>query len=167
MDRQLCSMMAGVTGAGALTLVHQMARSMTPHAPRMDVLGIRALRAAHRQLGGGVPSDRTLEREALTGDLVANAAWYSLVGAGSRANVWRRGVALGLVAGLGAILLPKPLGLGQPPNAERHSTQLMTIGWYVIGGLAAAAAFAARGRDATDIMPASPHRRPLARHASR
>jgi hypothetical protein len=165
MDRQLCSMMAGLTGAGALTVVHQVARSMTPNAPRMDVLGIRALRAAHRQLGGGVPSDRTLEREALAGDLVANAAWYSLVGAGSRANLWRRGVALGLAAGLGAILLPKPLGLGDPPNAQRPETRLMTVAWYVIGGLTAAAAFAARDpRDDAHVLAAQ---RPLARQASR
>jgi hypothetical protein len=167
MDRQVCSMMAGMTGAGALTLVHQMARSMTPHAPRMDVLGMRAMRAAHRQLGVEAPSERALEREALAGDLVANTAWYSLVGAGSRANVWRRGIALGLTAGLGAILLPKPLGLGDPPDAHRPETQLMTVAWYVIGGLAAAAAFAAR--DARQDAPAvaASGQRPLARHASR
>ena len=154
MDRKLCSMMAGVAGAGALTLVHQAARLVTPHAPRMDVLGIRALRGAYRQLGVGPRSDRALEREALAGDMVANAAYYSLIGMGGRETVWRRGLALGLAAGVGALMLPKPLGLGDPPNAHRPDTQLMTVAWYVLGGLMAAAAFAARDRDAVQTAGA-------------
>lgn len=166
MDRKLCSMMAGVAGAGALTLVHQAARLVTPHAPRMDVLGMRALRGAYRQLGVGPRSDRALEREALAGDMVANSAYYSLIGMGGRESVWMRGLGLGLAAGLGAILLPKPLGLGDPPNAHQSSTQVMTMAWYVLGGMVAAAAFAAR-----DVVEAEPARalasqRPPARHAS-
>jgi hypothetical protein len=144
MDRILCSMMAGAAGASALTLIHQAARSMTPAAPRMDVLGMRAVRATHRRLGMPEGSDREVEREALAGDIVANAAYYSLVGAGNRAGVWARGLGLGLAAGLGAVFLPRRVGLGDPPNAERLDTQLMTVAWYVAGGLAAAAAFAAR-----------------------
>jgi hypothetical protein len=154
MDRKLCSMMAGVAGAGALTLVHQAARLVTPHAPRMDVLGIRALRRAYRQLGVGPRSDRELERDALAGDIVANSAYYALVGMGGRESVWIRGLALGLAAGVGAVLLPRPLGLGEPPNAHRPETQLMTVAWYVLGGLIAAAAFAARDRDAAQTVGA-------------
>lgn len=147
MDRTLCSLMAGVAGAGALTLVHQAARVLTPNAPRMDVLGMRALRRVHRQLGAAPRSDRQLERQALAGDLLANSAYYALVGAGSRESVWARGLTLGLLAGLGALMLPRPLGLGDPPNANRRDTQLMTVGWYVLGGLSAAAAFASGGQD--------------------
>ncbi len=155
MDRKTCSMMAGVAGAGALTLAHQVARAVTPDAPRMDVLGMRALRGAYRQLGVGPGSDRTLARQALAGDMVANSAYYALVGVGSRESVWARGLALGLLAGLGAVMLPKPLGLGDPPNAHLPSTQLMTIAWYVLGGLTAAAAFAARDADARQPAPVS------------
>lgn len=148
MNRKLCSMMAGVAGAGALTLAHQTARVVSPKAPRMDVLGKRALRGAYRQLGVGPRSDRALEREALAGDIVANSAYYSLIGVGSRGSVWTRGLALGLAAGLGAVMLPKPLGLGDPPNAHQPVTQLMTIGWYLLGGMVAAAAFASQDRAA-------------------
>jgi hypothetical protein len=147
MDQTLCSMMAGVAGAGVLTLVHQAARALTPHAPRMDVLGMRALRAAHRQLGVAPRSDREVARQALAGDLIANSAYYALIGAGGRESVWARGLTLGLTAGLGALMLPQPLGLGNPPNAGRTDTQVMTIAWYVLGGLAAAAAFAGRGTE--------------------
>jgi hypothetical protein len=145
MNRMLCSMMAGAAGASALTFIHQAARSMTPHAPRMDVLGMRAVRGAYRGLGTPAGGDRDVERQALAGDILANTAYYSLVGAGERANVWSRGLALGLAAGLGAVFLPRRIGLGDPPNAGRLDTQLMTVAWYVAGGLVAAAAFAARG----------------------
>jgi hypothetical protein len=113
----------------------------------MDVLGIRALRSAHDQLGAGMPSDANLEREALAGDLLANSAYYALVGASDRGSTLVLGLALGLAAGLGAVLLPRRIGLGDPPHADRLDTQLMTVAWYVVGGLTAAAVFAAAGRD--------------------
>ena len=58
------------------------------------------------------------------------------------------GIWAGLIAGLGAVLVPRQVGLGDPPNADRRVTQLMTVAWYVIGGLVAAAAFAAEGASA-------------------
>ena len=167
MDRKLCSMMAGMTGSAALTVAHQAARLVMPHAPRMDVLGKRALRGAYRQLGLAPRGDRELEREALAGDMVANSAYYSLVGLGSRESVWMRGLGLGLAAGIGAVMLPRPLGLGDPPNAHRVETQLMTVAWYVLGGLMAAAAFAARDGAESQPAPAVRPQRPLTRHASR
>jgi hypothetical protein len=154
MDRTLCSLMAGAAGAGALTLIHQAARIATPYAPRMDVLGMRAIRGARGRLGLGGGSDRDIERQALAGDMLANTAYYALIGAGNRGSVWSRGLALGLAAGLGAVVLPRHLGLGDPPHADRPTTQLMTIAWYVVGGLAAAAAFAARHREAGEFEAA-------------
>jgi hypothetical protein len=141
MERMHRSMIAGVAGAGALTLVHQAARAVTPYAPRMDVLGKRALELA----GVEARDEQHLERQALAGDLLANSAYYSLIGAGG-GSAWVRGLALGMMAGIGAVLLPSRIGLGDPPNAHRRDTQLMTIAWYTVGGLVAAAAFAASGR---------------------
>jgi hypothetical protein len=102
------------------------------------VLGKRALRALSRQAGVPVPEHRDLERESLAGDLIANTANYALIGAGRDEHVWKRGLALGLLAGVGPLLLPRPMGLGDPPNAHNPATQAMTVAWYVIGGIAAA-----------------------------
>jgi hypothetical protein len=137
--RLLESVIAGAAGAAALTAVHQTARAATDQAPRMDVLAKRALREMSRQAGVPVPEDRDLERESLAGDLIANTAYYALIGAGRDEQVWKRGLALGLLAGVGALLLPRPMGLGDPPNAHNPATQAMTVAWYVIGGIAAAA----------------------------
>jgi hypothetical protein len=124
----------------ALTTVHQIARVVTEDAPRMDVVGMRAIAQGWRAAGAEPPADRdALYRWALAGDLACNSAYYALVAAGRRQNVWLRGTMLGLGAGIGALLLPQALGLGAPPRSSRVANQIMTVAWYLVGGLAAAA----------------------------
>ena len=125
--------LAGMVGALAVTAVHQVARRVTLDAPRMDVLGERALTRGAHMAELPVPSRSTLHRAALAGDIVFNSAYYSL------ASSWTRGLALGLAAGVGALVLPQRMGLGDAPRSERLSNQVMTVAWYVVGGLAAAA----------------------------
>ncbi len=141
---------AGMAGATALTAVHQVARRVFEDAPRMDVVGERGIARAVEAAGGSGPASTekgpSLHRLALAGDLFANSAYYSLVACGSRAHVWRRGVVLGLAAGAGALALPRHMGLGDPPRSDRVANQIMTVAWYLVGGLAAAA-FAARLSD--------------------
>ena len=134
------ALLAGACGAVALTAVHQLARRMTDEAPRMDVLGERAIARGLAAAGGAVPAPAQLHRWALAGDLLANSAYYSLVSCGRDPNVWRRGVTLGLGAGACALLLPRPLGLGDAPKSDHIGNQIMTVAWYLIGGVVAAAA---------------------------
>jgi hypothetical protein len=134
------ALLAGICGAVALTAVHQLARRVTDDAPRMDVLGERAIARTVRAVGGTLPMQGTLHRWALAGDIVANSAYYSLVACGRDAHMWTRGVAMGLAAGAGALVLPRRIGLGKPPRSHHVPNQLMTVAWYLIGGLAAAAA---------------------------
>jgi hypothetical protein len=138
---------AGAVGAVALTCVHQLAQRVSDDAPRMDVLGERAIARTVEASGGMLPSQPSLHRWALAGDLIANSAYYSLVACGRKAHVWPRAVALGLAAGAGALVLPRPLGLGRAPRSDRVANQVMTVAWYLIGALAAAAA--GRGRQRT------------------
>ena len=132
---------SGLVGACALTLIHETARRFIDDAPRMDVLGMRALSKAARaaDLDPPVP----LHEAALVGDLVSNSLYYSLVGVGAREDALRNGALLGLAAGLGAVYLPERLGLGRQPTEDSPQTQLMTVAWYLLGGLAAGAAYQA------------------------
>jgi hypothetical protein len=127
---------AGAAGAAALTGVHQLALGLTEAAPRMDILGMRALKRSMRTAGLQPPRGRTLYNWTLAGDLLSNGAYYSLV-AGPRP--WMRGAVLGLAAGAGALLLPQRIGLGHPPKSEYVTNQVMTVAWYLLGGLVAAA----------------------------
>lgn len=129
---------SGLAGACALTLVHQTARKLTDKAPRADILGMRALAKAIRRTGRQSPPDDQLYPMALAGDLVANSLYYSLVGTDGGPGTWLRGAALGLGAGLGALALPGPLGLGSRPTNRTGATRVMTVAWYLLGGLAAA-----------------------------
>lgn len=132
--------MAGAAGAVALNVVHQAAQTVTSDAPRMDVVGRRAIAAGMEACGLNTPDEPTLQRWALGGDLVANAIYYSVIACGKPSGVWRRGLVLGIVAGIGALILPRRLGLGAPPRSHSVANQCMTVAWYTAGGLTAAAA---------------------------
>jgi hypothetical protein len=141
---------SGLVGALALTAAHEGLRRNAPVSPRMDVLGMRALKGLASALGFDPPRGKKLRRDALVGDLVANTAFFSLAARG-RHPVFR-GVTLGLLAGMGATLLPPVLGLGRTPRSKTIKAE--TVGLYVIGGLAAAGvawlAMSARDRSALE-----------------
>ena len=101
---------------------------------------MRGIRRPLEALGYDPPRGRTIRGAALGGDLLSNGLYYSRAGAGDGESAWRRGLVLGLLAGLGAALLPPVIGLGNQPNRRTPWTQLMTIGWYTVAGLGAAAA---------------------------
>jgi hypothetical protein len=133
------ALMAGATGAVALNVVHQAAQSFTSDAPRMDVVARRAIAGGMEASGLEPPDEPTLQRWALGGDLVANSIYYSVIACGRPSGVWRRGLALGVAAGVGALMLPQRMGLGAPPRSHSFANQFMTVAWYTIGGLATAA----------------------------
>lgn len=137
---------SGLAGAAALTAIHETARRRISSAPRMDVIGMRALGRTMRRVGVRPQPERRLFYETMAGDIVSNAAYYSLVAIGRPERVWRRGLLLGLAAGAGAVLLPPMLGLGRSPGTKTPVTQALTVAWYVAGGLAAAAAASAVSR---------------------
>jgi hypothetical protein len=144
----VAALAGGAAGAVALTLVHEAARRAVPDAPRMDVLGERAIAAGIRATGAEPPPEPRLHGAALVGDLAANTAYYALVGVGDPDGAVGRGLLLGLAAGLGAVLLPGPLGLGTGPSRRTPRTAVMTVAWYALGGLVAGAAYRGlRGHD--------------------
>src|SRR5918994_661153 len=130
---------SGVAGALVLTGLHEAARRLLSHAPRMDVIGERALSRSLAALGQRSPRGRQLFRATLAGELLSNTLYYSIVGAAARSRALPTGLLIGLAAGLGAVLLPPRLGLGHPPGEKAPLTPLLTIAWYTAGGLAAAA----------------------------
>ena len=134
-------LLSGLVGAVTVTLLNEGVRRRLPHAPRMDVIGERALVKSLEAAHLDAPRGPSLYRWTMAADLVSNALYYSLVGAGARRGVWARGGALGLAAGLGAVFLPLPLGLGRQPGARTPRTPLLTATWYLAGGLAAAATY--------------------------
>lgn len=131
-------LLAGLAGAVTVTLLNEGVRRVLPHAPRMDVIGERALAGTLRAADIAPPTGRALYRWSMLGDVVSNTSYYSLVGLLFGKRPWTGGSLLGVAAGLGAAFLPRPLGLGKQPGARTPRTPLLTVAWYTAGGLAAA-----------------------------
>lgn len=125
----------GLAGATAVTLLHESIRQVVPQAPRMDRLGMQAISKGLKKAGKKVPRENALFTAALAGDLLSNAIYYSAAGIGSEKNIWVRGTLLGLAAGLGAVVLPEPLGLNKQYSNKTLATKVMTVGLYVAGSL--------------------------------
>jgi hypothetical protein len=136
--KALYALEGGVAGAAALTLIHETVKKTIPNAPRMDLLGMNALSKGLKVIGAKTPGERKLYGLSLTGDIISNTLFYSFAGIGKKENALAKGAVLGLAAGLGAVLLPKPLGLNEETSNRSIETKIMTIGLYVIGGLVAA-----------------------------
>lgn len=107
----------------------------------MDMLGMRAIAKSMRALGHEPPPEELLHPISLGGDILSNSLYYSLIGLGGSRNAWLCGALLGLAAGVGAVALPKRLGLSDEPAARTNTTKALTVSWYLLGGLAAAAAY--------------------------
>jgi hypothetical protein len=134
---------AGLAGglAGTLTVasIHEALKRVTPDAPRMDVLDMELIRKGLKSINKEVPGEDELQRWAVGGELFCDTAYYGLVAMGGKKGVWLRGALLGLIAGVTAVVLPKPLGLSEEASNKTLGTQIMTVGLYLMGGLAASA----------------------------
>jgi hypothetical protein len=106
----------------------------------MDLLGRRAIKKSLDATGQDTRPRAELQRWALLGDIVANTMYYASIGRGAGRAKWGRALVLGAAAGVGAMALPPLIGLGRDPNSQYTSTHLMTLGLYLTGALASAAA---------------------------
>lgn len=129
----------GLAGTVTVASIHEALRRITPDAPRMDKLDVELIRKGLKSMHKEVPGEDELQRWAVGGELLCDTAYYGLVGVGGKKGVWWRGALLGLVAGVTAVVLPKPLGLEQESANKTLGTEFMTVGLYLMGGLMAAA----------------------------
>ena len=137
----LKSLLAGFAGAGALNILHESVRRIDPDAPRIDLLGEQALSRSMKSLNLETPKGNNLYLATLAGDIVSNGLYYSAIGFGSKKNIYIKGALAGFTAGLGAISIPDKVGLDDTPVSKTHKTKILTVAWYVIGGLVTAAVF--------------------------
>ena len=129
----------GLAGTLTVASLHEALRRITTDAPRMDLLDRELLRKGFTLVHKNGPPADELQRWAVGGELVCDTAYYSLAGIGGSKSTWFRGAVLGLIAGVTAVLLPKPFGLPPEHSSKTAATRVMTIGLYLAGGLVAAA----------------------------
>jgi hypothetical protein len=134
---KLSSAIGGLAGAATLTVLNETVKKFDKDAPRLDLLGMNAV-AKLMKGPKGVPLAEKVKPVSLAGDMISNALYYGMANAGSKGNTYLKGAFLGLSAGLGAIAMAKPLNAEQSTN-KTSKTQAMTVAYYIIGGLVAAA----------------------------
>ena len=128
----------GLAGAIALNILHETVKRLDHDAPRIDLVGEEALSESIEHLGGNAPTGDALYAATLAGDLISNAMYFSMIGAGKKKYLFLRGAGYGLAAGIGALTLTKPLGLNDAPITKTNKTKVLTVAWYLFGGLVTA-----------------------------
>lgn len=132
------NLIAGLGGAIVLTALHESLKNVDKNMPRIDLVGEEALQKTTELFGVKISNPNTLYKATLAGDLMSNAAYFSLI-AGNRKDLWTRAASSGLLAGLGAIALPKEIGLNEEPVNKSFKTKVLTISYYMAGAFATAA----------------------------
>lgn len=135
----LSSIAGGLAGALAVTLLNEVVKRYDPEAPRLDLLGMSAVSKGFDQANEHIPSRSDQYKYSLIADLIGNTLFFAMAGKGSTRKALSQGSLLGLTAGLGAVFTPKPLGLDASQTNRTTRTQLMTVAYYLIGGIVAGA----------------------------
>lgn len=141
MRRLLAVLGAGLAGAASLSILNELSRRLDPKAPRLELLGERALSAGMRRLGARRPHGPKLRKLAALSDLLANSLVYGALFAG-QSRPWQRGTLGGLLAGASALALAPAFGIRRPLRTAPSATQL-ALARYLGAGLAASALYTA------------------------
>lgn len=136
--KRLQNFVGGVAGAIALNVLHEGMKRLIANAPRIDLLGQEAVARTVEATGHEAPTGRNLFLATLTADVSTNSIYYAMIGEGEDRDIVARGAAFGLMAGIGALALPKPLGLNDQPVTRTTQTKIMTVAWYLAGGIVTA-----------------------------
>ena len=135
--KKIIALMGGLAGAATVTLLHQALKTVAPSvAPRMDLLGMEAMKKVRNRVHLPIPPEKELYKQTFVGDIIANTLYYSLAG-GNAADL--KGTVLGIAAGIGAVQLPEKLHLTPAHSNRTKTTEYLAMGIYIAGGLMAAA----------------------------
>jgi hypothetical protein len=131
------SLLSGLLGAAAVTMLNEGVRRVYHKAPRLEKLGMDAAEKTLDAVGAHKPSEKGLYWGTMAADIVSNALYYSIISLASRQAKarWVLGAGVGLAAGLGAVMLPEPLNLDASTTNRTPKTRALTIAWYLGGAL--------------------------------
>lgn len=129
------NLIAGLGGAIALNILHESLKRTNGNMPRVDLLGEEAMQKTLHLAGTEIEDEDNLYKATLAGDIVSNTIYYSFIGSGGGKSVWRKAITSGLAAGIGAVTLPKPMGLNPAPVARNTQVKTLTVAYYLAGAL--------------------------------
>lgn len=131
----------GTALVGTLTVaaLQHVSRFLLKDGPRMDVVGEKIIEKGFRRFGRKPPENSRL-LSWVGGNIGSDTLVFALVGMGQPKRPVVRGAIVGALTGLGALVLPPLLGITSRHTAKNPKQAAMTVGLYLIAGLAAGAA---------------------------
>ncbi|WP_316739108.1 hypothetical protein [Pedobacter aquatilis] len=140
------NIIAGLAGALSLNILHESLKHLNADMPRIDLVGEEALNKVLGSFGAAISNENKLYKATLASDVISNAIYYSLIGAGSAKFITSRAIVSGLSAGLGAVNLPDKMGLNDRPVTKSAKTKVLTVAYYLTGALVTAAVLKAMNK---------------------
>ena len=143
------SLLSGLAGAVAVTLLNESVRRVYGKAPRLEKLGMDAAGKSLDAAGLDTPPKEALYWGTMAADIASNTLYYSLINiaAARKGGKWALGAGLGLAAGIGAVMLPAPMHLDASTTNRSPKTKALTVAWYLTGALIATGVVSLLTRD--------------------
>jgi hypothetical protein len=147
----LTNFIGGLAGAATLTILNETFKRFDPEAPRLDCVGEEGMNKLMEKAGADPLEGDALYVATLTGDLLSNAVYYSLIGKGKRKFLLARGILYGLGAGIGNLEVARRMNIDDAPLTRSEKTRFMTVGYYLVGGIMTALAIKALTRSIEQV----------------
>ncbi|WP_312079087.1 hypothetical protein [Chryseobacterium sp.] len=121
-------LIAGLGGAIALNLLHEIVRKSCKDVPHVSEVGEEALEKMTEGTVLEIKNPDQLYAATLAGDVISNTIYYAT-------TATTHNFASGIIAGVSAIALPQKLGLDPDPVASTNKKKIMTVGYYLFGAI--------------------------------
>ncbi len=121
--------LAGLGGAIALNLLHETIRKNFDNVPEVNKVGEEALNKVLDKVDMQITNHDQLYAATLAGYVISNSIYYATTATTGFS------ITSGVVAGLGAVMLPEKMGLNDEPVAETTQKKVMTVGYYLFGAI--------------------------------
>lgn len=125
-NNSMAALAAGFGGAVALNILHETMRKNCSNVPEVNKVGEEALSKMLDTANVHLKDDE-LYGATLAADLVSNGLYYSALATN------KAGLFSGLLGGIGAVALPKYLGLDDRPVASTDRKKILTVAYYTAG----------------------------------
>lgn len=127
-------LIAGFAGAITLNLLHEFMKNNFEEAPEFNEIGEEAIDKSLDKINLKVKDHDKLYNATVAGDILTNGLYFAF-------TPFKMNSIIGALGGLGAIVLPKKLGLDNTPIAGTDKKRMMTVGYYIAGALVAGSVY--------------------------
>lgn len=123
-------LVAGFGGAIALNILHSIVKNNFNDTPDFKVVGEEAIDKSLEKANLRISDQEKLYNATVAGDIVGNTLYYTF-------TPFKLNTLVGALGGLGAMALPKQIGVDNKPIAGNDRKKMITMGYYVFGALVA------------------------------